>query len=107
LLRLAEGGTPLLVGHDGKIGWLSSSLGKTKLYDHAAEVFRNGETTLHSFETYLQLASIEGGTLRAPEGQKDDRADGYSLGLMARKLAPAGTSRGIVPHVYVTQGQRW
>lgn len=36
---------------------------------------------LHSFMTFTQLASIEGSTLRAPEGERDDRADSYALGL--------------------------
>ncbi len=84
-----------LCGHDGKEGWLSSTKGKAQLYDNCADVFRNGETTLHTFETYCQLASIEGSTLRAPESKEgegearsgvrhDDRADAYSLALAAR-----------------------
>jgi hypothetical protein len=78
-----------LKGHDGREGWHSTSLGKTLLYDTAADAFRDGETVLHSFSTYTQLASIEGATLRAPEGQFDDRADGYALALCGRLVAPA------------------
>jgi hypothetical protein len=68
-----------LAGLDGKEGWLSSSLGKTRLYDGAASAFKNMETTLHSFKTYNQLGSIMGATLRAPEGEADDAADSYAL----------------------------
>lgn len=70
-----------LTGHDGKVGWMSSTKGKAILYSICADVFRDRATTVHSFETYLQLASIEGSTLRAPEGELDDLADGYALAL--------------------------
>lgn len=72
---------PVLAGFDGKPGWHSTTRGKTLLYDTCADAFRDGETTLHSFATYTQLASIEGSTLRAPEGEHDDRADSYALAL--------------------------
>jgi hypothetical protein len=75
-------------GHDAKVGWLSSSKGKALLYDDAADAFRNRETTLHSFATFTQLASIEGSTLRAPEGERDDRADSYALACAAVKKHP-------------------
>jgi hypothetical protein len=77
-----------LKGRDDKEGWHSTTLGKSLLYDNCADVFRDRETILHSFESFNQLASIEGSTLRAPEGEFDDRADGYALALMAR-LTPA------------------
>jgi hypothetical protein len=76
-----------LPGHDSKEGWHSTSLGKALMYSGAADSFRDGDTTLHSFETYTQLASIEGSTLLAPEGERDDRADSYSLALQARNAA--------------------
>lgn len=75
-----------LPGHDTKPGWLSSALGKTMLYDKLADVFRDKETTLHSFATYTQIASIEGSTLRAPEGEHDDRADSYALANAGRLI---------------------
>lgn len=78
-----------LKGHDGKEGWHSTTLGKTLLYDAAADAFRNKETILHSFATFTQLASIEGSTLLAPEGEPDDRADSYALALAARTV-PTG-----------------
>lgn len=74
-----------LAGLDGKEGWLSNSRGKVALYDAAADAFREGDTLMHSFATYTQLASIDGSTLRAPEGAHDDRADSYALALVARQ----------------------
>lgn len=71
----------LISGLDGKYGWVSSTKGKAVLYDFAASAFRNKETILHSFETFTQLASIEGSSLRAPSGLHDDRADAYALAL--------------------------
>jgi hypothetical protein len=67
---------------------MSSSRGKTMMYNDAADAFRNGDTVIHSFETYTQLASVEGSTLRAPTGQHDDRADSYALALQARNSRP-------------------
>lgn len=80
-------GVRRLYGHDGKEGWMSSTLGKTKMYDQCAEAFRNKEVTLHSFVTFTQLSSIDGSTLRASEGQQDDRADALALTVSARLLA--------------------
>jgi hypothetical protein len=73
-----------LPGEDGNDGWLSHSRGKALLYDQAADAFREGDTVLHSFATFTQLASIEGASLRAPEGEADDRADSYALACVAR-----------------------
>jgi hypothetical protein len=87
-----------LPGHDGKPGWLSNSKGKALLYDAAADAFREGRTVLHSFATFAQLASIEGGTLRAPQGEADDRADGYALACRAREVQPYAPYTG--PLVY-------
>jgi hypothetical protein len=81
LLGLQACGLTLLCGHDGHTGWLSSGKGKAIMYTNTADAFRNKETLLHDFETYSQLASIEGNTLSAPEGLHDDRATGYALAV--------------------------
>lgn len=99
--------TKLLLGHDAeshkrdtksrrrrsrmKPGWLSSTTGKTILYTICAEHIRNmakidksaenGVKIIHSRATFVQLCSIEAGSLRAPKGQNDDRADSYALAL--------------------------
>jgi hypothetical protein len=75
-------------GHDRHEGWLSNSKGKALLYDGAADAFRERKTVLHSFASCQQLASIDGSTLRAPEGEPDDRADGYALACQARRIQP-------------------
>jgi hypothetical protein len=77
-----------LPGHDGHEGWLSNSKGKALLYDTAADMFRDRDTRLHSFGTFTQLASIEGSTLRAPQGERDDLADAYALACVAARMRP-------------------
>lgn len=79
-----------LMGKDGKVGWLNNSLGKTTMYDGLAETLRDnslGEVKskiIHSRDTFDQLASIEGASLSAPEGQMDDLADSYALADIGR-----------------------
>lgn len=96
-----------LKGHDDKPGWLSSKLGKALLYNEMADCFKDGNTTLHSFSTYMQLASIEGATLLAPEGQHDDRADSYALAHVGRvaMLVDASSLR-VVPQTAHLFGAR-
>jgi hypothetical protein len=77
----------ILSGHDNKPGWLSSSLGKTQLYDNVADAFRERQAVVHSFATFTQLSLIEGATLRAPEGEHDDRADAFALACVGRAAA--------------------
>jgi hypothetical protein len=81
----------IAAGHDGHPGWLSSSKGKALLYDACAEAFRGRRVLLHSFATFAQLAAAEGATLRAPEGEQDDRADAHALALWLAEhhIAPA------------------
>lgn len=74
----------VLPGWDGRPGWHSTSRGKTQLYSAAADAFRDRDVTLHSFATYTQLMAIEGSTLRAPEGEHDDRADAFALAHVGR-----------------------
>jgi hypothetical protein len=78
----------LLQGHDDKPGWMSSKLGKALLYTECADHFRlnaqDSTKILHSFGSYHQLASIEGNSLRAPDGMHDDRADSYALAQVGR-----------------------
>jgi hypothetical protein len=73
----------VLCGLDGNPGWMTTTKSKALLFDKAAESFREGETVIHSPEFLTQLQSIEGATLRAPEGQYDDRAIAYALALVA------------------------
>lgn len=81
----------ILNGWDDKPGWLSSSRGKVLLYNHASDIFRDKTCTIHTVETLLQLGSIEGTTLRAPEGLHDDLSDSFVLALVGATYAPIRT----------------
>jgi hypothetical protein len=86
----AEGSPRLLLkGYDGRDGYLSNGPGKATLYSGMADACREQATVIHSFSAYQQLASIEGRSLRAPNGKHDDEADGYALANVARALVPA------------------
>lgn len=74
----------LLKGHDNRPGWNNTALGKVLMYDGMAESAKEGECVIHDFETLIQLQSIEKGTLLAPGGELDDRADSYALAVKAR-----------------------
>src|SRR5262249_26595 len=73
----------LLVGLDGRAGWQTTERSKHMLYDGCAEALRDVKTTIRCAQTYSQLASIEGATLKAPEGLPDDLAMAYALALSA------------------------
>jgi hypothetical protein len=90
-----------LTGFDGKAGWMSSSKGKAIMYTGAADMFRDKMTIIHSEETLNQLASIDGATLRAPEGNHDDYATSYCLALIA-----AGSGVTLEEDVSPTEGYR-
>lgn len=70
-----------LRGHDRNEGWLSSGKGKILLYDALADALRNKEVIIRSYAIYRQIESIEGNTLRAPDGQPDDLADAFALAV--------------------------
>src|SRR5262249_29796024 len=85
LLWLADNSKLLrLGGDDGKPGWNTTTRSKALLYDGAGEALRDGDAIIHGLDTFSQLASIEGSTQRAPEGQPDDRAVAFVLGLAGR-----------------------
>lgn len=98
----------LLLGHDAeshktkkkdrerrkrlKFGWLSSTLGKTLLYNTCTEFIRTSANpggvsvkVIHDDTTAMQLADIEQDTLRAPARRHDDRADSFALAQCGRK----------------------
>ncbi len=81
----------LLSGWDDRKGWLSSARGKVLLYNHAADILRDRATKIRTTETLMQLSSIEGATLRAPEGLHDDLADSFVLALVGATYLPART----------------
>lgn len=83
-----------LAGLDDRHGWLSSPLGKVILYDQVTEAVQHNAATVHSFATFEQLSSIEGASLRAPEGLMDDRADSFALANVARALSQSAERDG-------------
>ena len=92
-----------------KPGWLCSTLGKTQLYDKCADACKNSEVVLCSFATYSQLALIDGSTLRAPDGEHDDRADAFALACTARTMRKRRLWFRMdgVTYRYLLDGQRW
>lgn len=76
----------ILKGHIERDGWSSTTVGKVLLYDFMAEVAEHEECTIHDFDTYIQLQSIEASTLLAPEGDHDDQADSFALAQIARRI---------------------
>lgn len=81
----------ILAGWDDRPGWLSSSRGKVILYNHASDIFRDKVARIRTTETFMQLGSIEGTTLRAPDGLHDDLADSFALALVGATYAPTRT----------------
>lgn len=99
----------VLRGRDGKEGWNETQVSKAVAYDSAADVFRGGNTTVRSPETMHQLASIEGATLKAPEGQMDDKATAYVLALAGLTFGgggTAGTSATVAPIDVIAEADR-
>jgi hypothetical protein len=76
-----------LYGDDGKPGWNTTTKSKALLYDRGGEALRDGEVVIHGPETFAQLASVEGTSLRAPEGQNDDLATAFVLAVAGRRRA--------------------
>jgi hypothetical protein len=86
--RLEQLPVALLDGKDGRKGFVESSLGRAMLCDAAADAFKNRETVIRSFAAKQELDSIERGSLKAPKGEHDDRADAYEAALYARQIEP-------------------
>jgi hypothetical protein len=91
LLWLRERGrSELLRGLDGEPGWPTTGASKPLAFDEAVEQIRDGGLRLHDETTFYQLASIDGVTLKAPLGQRDDRAMACVLALAALKWCGLG-----------------
>lgn len=68
-----------LCGRDGREGWVTTGHSKADMWAHTADCFRERLVILHNFATRMQLGSIEGSSLEAPEGEHDDRAVAFGL----------------------------
>lgn len=84
----------ILKGKDKRDGWVENVLGKVLLYDALTDAVKDRRLVIHSFDTYLQVASIEGGTLRAPVGEADDRADALAVANKGRDNAAQVSTGG-------------
>jgi hypothetical protein len=71
----------VLAGRDNKPGWWTDQKGKYMMYDSVADSLRCGSCTIVDKQTLDQLASLEIGTLSAPEGDNDDCAVAFGLAL--------------------------
>jgi hypothetical protein len=71
-------------GEDKKEGWLNNARGKVLIYNGLAQAVLDQTIIIHSEKVFSQTASIEGNTLRAPEGLNDDCADALALAQQAR-----------------------
>jgi hypothetical protein len=92
-----------ICGLDGREGWLTTATSKATLWSLAADACREQATLLHAFATLTQLASIEGATLRAPDGEMDDRAVAYALCAAALMFArlPRTSDETVMERVWV------
>jgi len=78
----------LLHGWDDEIGWMTSARSKAVMYDALVDAVRDGKPIIHSDKTLGQLASIEGTTLKAPEGENDDYAISFALAVATAMAKP-------------------
>jgi hypothetical protein len=79
-------GGRVLEASDGNKGWLTTTRSKALMYSEVASSLREGDGVIHSQSLYLELASIEGRSLRAPDEQHDDEAVAWGLATLARAM---------------------
>ncbi len=94
---LAEQGVELLHGPDGRPGWLTTAVSKTRVWDEAARRIAAEGCTIADGETAAQLALVEASTLRAPTGHHDDRAMAFVLALHALGSAAPPPTPPVAP----------
>jgi hypothetical protein len=78
----------LLKGTDGLYGWMSSTKGKALLWSSLSDELQKGRPLIHCETTLNQLASIEGASLRSPEGTHDDYAIAFAIGVAGAVAKP-------------------
>jgi len=77
----------LIEGLQGKPGWFTSHAAKTKMYHDFVKLIKEGGDLIRDEATFNQLSAVKASTLKAPEGQHDDRAVAMALVGVARDLA--------------------
>ena len=68
-----------------RYGWLNNRRGKITMYTSMAEALRGGDVRIYDEELQRQLASIDGNTLSAEDGQHDDLATAAALCQVGRE----------------------
>ena len=89
MLQVLRGTAWVVYGRDHEPGWLTTGASKAQAFAHAVAALRDRALIIHDEITYWQLASIDGGTMRAPQGQHDDRAMACILALAAVEFCGA------------------
>lgn len=85
LLWLADNGRcRVLDGPDEDKGFYTTSTTKIQAYDKLAEDIRSNRILIHDRDGHAQLSSVEAATLKAPDGEHDDRAMSWLLANYAR-----------------------
>lgn len=79
----------LMYGDDQKFGWPTTAKSKDLMYSIGVDDLREGRSIIHCPTTVTQLASIEGATLKAPEGEADDYAVAFMLSRVAASRRPS------------------
>lgn len=97
ILQLDNLDQNVVPGPDDKPGWATSQKSKAQMYVYAANAFRDGNTIIHDETSFLQLASIGGDKLEAPEGEHDDVAVSYGLGMTAIQVVGVRAEYGDSP----------
>jgi hypothetical protein len=69
---------------DKKAGWLSNRRDKVLAVNNAAQALRQGSCKVNHEGTLAELAVLDAGTLKAPEGANDDLAMAFINGLAGR-----------------------
>lgn len=82
---------------DDRPGWATSQKSKALMYTYCADALRDRTTVIHDEITYLQLASIGGDKLEAPEGEFDDVATSFALGCTAIQIGGVTAEMGSSP----------
>lgn len=87
----------LVCGPDEVPGWTQSGKGKPLMYTKMADALIAKSCIIHDETTFAQLVSIEGSTLKAPEGEHDDFATYFCLAICAMDLGVVSGSYGNNP----------
>lgn len=81
IAEILSAGVEVQTGLDGKHGWLTNTVGKTRMYNWAFKVFNQFAAVVRTEKTKIQLQDIERATLKAPPNTGDDCSDSYVIAI--------------------------